>query len=364
LLGLIGTDADPIQSREHILLSSLFEHYWSAGKTLDLAALIQAVQTPPLKRIGVFEMESFYPSKERFQLAMALNNLLAAPGFSAWLEGEPLNVDRLLYSETGKPRVAIFSIAHLSDSERMFFVSLLLTQIIGWVRRQPGTGSLRAMLYFAEIFGYLPPISNPPAKAPLLTLLKQARAFGLGVVLATQNPVDLDYKALSNTGTWMIGRLQTERDRDRLLDGLMTAANPNLDRAQLGRMISGLNKRVFLLHNVHESAPVLFNTRWALSYLCGPLTRNQIKQLRPSRETAVPAPQKAVRNDAGPLQLCRLKSLPFICRSANKSLPTPCWSISRFCGHRRGCTILTRAKKSTMCKRRSWRRNCAKGRCP
>jgi len=299
LLGLIGTDADPIQSREHILLSSLFEHYWSAGKTLDLAALIQAVQTPPLKRIGVFEMESFYPSKERFQLAMALNNLLAAPGFSAWLEGEPLNVDRLLYSETGKPRVAIFSIAHLSDSERMFFVSLLLTQIIGWVRRQPGTGSLRAMLYFDEIFGYLPPISNPPAKAPLLTLLKQARAFGLGVVLATQNPVDLDYKALSNTGTWMIGRLQTERDRDRLLDGLMTAANPNLDRAQLGRMISGLNKRVFLLHNVHESAPVLFNTRWALSYLCGPLTRNQIKQLRPSRETAVPAPQKAVRNDAG-----------------------------------------------------------------
>ncbi|MBN1542242.1 DUF87 domain-containing protein, partial [candidate division KSB1 bacterium] len=175
LLGLLGIDADPIQSREHILLSSLFEHYWSGGKALDLATLIQAVQSPPISRIGVFEMESFFPSKERFKLAMALNNLLAAPGFAGWLEGEAMNIDRLLYTDSGKPRISIFSIAHLSDSERMFFVALLLTQIIGWVRRQSGSGSLRALLYFDEIFGYLPPVSNPPAKAPLLTLLKQAR---------------------------------------------------------------------------------------------------------------------------------------------------------------------------------------------
>lgn len=280
LLGLLGLDADPLRSREHILLSNLFDRSWRAGKSLDLAGLIQAIQDPPLERIGVMPLDSFFPAKDRFELAMSINNLLAAPGFATWLAGEPLEVDRLLWDEKGRPRLSIFSIAHLSDAERMFFVSLLLNQTLGWMRGQSGTSSLRALLYMDEIFGYLPPVANPPSKAPLLTLLKQARAFGLGVVLATQNPVDLDYKALSNIGTWFLGRLQTERDQKRVLDGLEgAAAEAGLDRRELERLLSNLGKRVFLLHDVHEDGPVLFQVRWAMSYLCGPLTRRQIQRL-------------------------------------------------------------------------------------
>ena len=224
LLGFVGVEADPIKSREHILLSTILDHTWKAGQDLDLATLIQQIQTPPVAKIGVLDLDSFYPSKERFALAMQLNNLLASPGFSAWLEGEALDVGQMLHSPEGKPRLAIFSIAHLNDAERMFFVTLLLSQTLGWVRAQSGTTSLRAILYMDEIFGYFPPVANPPSKQPLLTLLKQARAFGLGVVLATQNPVDLDYKGLANTGTWFIGRLQTERDKARVLEGLEGAA--------------------------------------------------------------------------------------------------------------------------------------------
>jgi hypothetical protein len=232
--------------------------------------------------VGVLDVESFFPSKERFALAMQLNNLLAAPGFAAWMEGEALDVGRMLYGPSGKPRIAIFSIAHLNDAERMFFVSLLLNQTLGWVRGQSGTTSLRAILYMDEIFGYFPPVANPPSKAPLLTLLKQARAFGLGVVLATQNPVDLDYKGLANTGTWFIGRLQTERDKARVMEGLEGAAassGKKFDRRQMEQILAGLGNRVFLLNNVHEDAPEVFQTRWTLSYLRGPLTRTQIKQL-------------------------------------------------------------------------------------
>ncbi|MFN2286158.1 MAG: ATP-binding protein, partial [Anaerolineae bacterium] len=224
LLGLLGIDADPIQSREFILLSTILDLTWREGRNLDLAALIQLVQNPPVTKIGVLDLDSFYPAKERFALVMALNNLLASPGFSAWLEGEALDIGQILYTPEGKPRIAIFSIAHLGDKERMFFVSLLLNQVLSWMRGLSGTTSLRALLYIDEIFGYLPPVGNPPSKLPLLTMLKQARAFGVGVVLATQNPVDLDYKALSNAGTWFIGRLQTERDKARLLDGLEGAA--------------------------------------------------------------------------------------------------------------------------------------------
>ncbi len=282
LLGLVGIQADPVQSREHVLLSNLVDAAWRQGQDLDLAALIQQVQTPPMSKIGILELESFYPAKERFALVLALNNLLASPGFASWLEGEPLDIGRILYSPQGKPRVAIFSVAHLGDPERMFFVSLLLNQVLGWMRAQSGTSSLRAIVYMDEIFGYLPPVSNPPSKLPFLTLLKQARAFGVGVVLATQNPVDLDYKALSNTGTWFIGRLQTERDKSRLLDGLEGAAASTglqFDRQDMEQIISGLGSRVFLMNNAHEDAPVVFQSRWALSYLRGPLTREQIKRL-------------------------------------------------------------------------------------
>ncbi len=282
LLGMVGVQADPVKSREHILLSTILEHAWRAGRDLSLEALIEGVQTPPVVKIGVLNVDAFYPPKERFELVMALNNLLASPGFSAWLEGEPLDIANILYTPQGKPRIAIFSIAHLNDPERMFFVSLLLNQIIAWMRGQSGTSSLRAVVYMDEIFGFLPPTANPPSKLPMLTLLKQARAFGIGMVLVTQNPVDLDYKALSNAGTWFIGRLQAERDKLRLLDGLEGAAataKESYSRTKMDKILSGLQSRVFLMSNVHEDEPVLMTSRWAMSYLRGPLTRDQIKQL-------------------------------------------------------------------------------------
>jgi hypothetical protein len=280
LLALLGVEADPITSREHILISNILESVWAEGRALDLAGLIRAIQAPPFERIGVMDLDSFYPAKERFKLAMRLNNLLAAPGFEAWLEGDPLNINRMLFTESGKPKASIFTISHLSDAERMFFVSMLLNEILAWMRTQDGTSSLRAILYMDEIFGYFPPVKNPPSKAPLLTLLKQARAFGLGVVLSTQNPVDLDYKGLSNTGSWFIGRLQTDRDKERVLAGLEgAAAGSGFDRGRMQEVLAGLGKRVFLLNNVHENAPVTFETRWVLSYLRGPLTREQIKIL-------------------------------------------------------------------------------------
>jgi hypothetical protein len=286
LLALIGLEADPITSREHILVSNILESTWAAGSALDLAGLIRAIQAPPFERIGVMDLDTFYPAKERFQLAMRLNNLLAAPGFEAWLEGEPLNINRMLFSESGKPRASIFTISHLSDSERMFFVSMLLNEVVAWMRAQAGTSSLRAILYMDEIFGYFPPVKNPPSKAPLLTLLKQARAVGLGVVLSTQNPVDLDYKGLSNTGSWFLGRLQTAGDKERVLAGLEgAAAGSGFDRSRMEEILAGLGKRVFLLNNVHENAPVAFETRWVLSYLSGPLTREQIKILMADKKS-------------------------------------------------------------------------------
>jgi hypothetical protein len=305
LLGLLGIEADPIQSREHILISTILATNWKQGADLNLEKLIQQIQNPPVARVGVLELESFYPSKERFALAMRLNNLLAAPGFELWLQGEPLDIGKLLYNSSGKPKVSIFYIALLSDAQRMFFVSLLLNQIVGWMRTQSGTTSLRAIIYMDEVFGYLPPLANPPSKTPLLTLLKQARAFGLGVLLATQNPVDLDYKGLSNAGTWFIGRLQTDRDKMRVLDALETvsaSSDTRFDRQTMDQTISSLGKRIFLMHNVHEDTPVVFETRWAMSYLRGPLTRNQIKtimdpikttQWAPSAEPAI-APAQSV----------------------------------------------------------------------
>ncbi|HEY6121394.1 MAG TPA: hypothetical protein VIV66_15655 [Pyrinomonadaceae bacterium] len=297
LLGLLGIDADPIKSREHILISSILNREWGEGKDLDIAALIQQIQTPAFSKIGVMDLDSFFPAKERFELALNLNNLLAAPAFSNWMEGEALDIQNILHTSEGKPRIAIFSIAHLNDSQRMFFVSLLLNQTLGWMRTQSGTTSLRAILYMDEIFGYFPPVANPPSKLPLLTLLKQGRAFGLGVVLVTQNPVDLDYKGLSNTGTWFIGRLQTERDKARVLEGLEGVAagsGKKFDRARMEELLAGLSNRIFLLNNVHEDGTEVFQTRWAMSYLCGPLTRTQIKTLMADRKSVdAPPSEKA-----------------------------------------------------------------------
>ena len=293
LLGLLGIDADPIRSREFILLSALLDAAWRKGESLDLAALIRSVQKPPFDKVGVFDVESFFPAKDRTELALRINGLLASPGFEAWLAGDALDIQSLLYDADGKPRIAIVSIAHLNDAERMFVVTLVTNELVAWMRRQSGTTSLRAIFYMDEVFGFFPPSAMPPSKLPLLTLMKQARAFGLGVVLATQNPVDLDYKGLGNAGTWFIGRLQTERDKARVIEGLLGSDSAGgMDKSQLEAAMSNLPQRTFLMRNVHDAAPVLLRTRWALSYLRGPLTSAEIAQLAASegKESTLPAP--------------------------------------------------------------------------
>ncbi len=286
LLGLIGVDADPLTSREHILLSNLILHEWTAGRSLDIAALIGFVQTPPIRKLGVFDLDTFFAPKDRMVLAMRLNGLLASPSFGAWMTGAPLDITSMLRTADGKPRCAIVSIAHLDDQERQFVTTLVLTKLVTWMRRQSGTTDLRALLYMDEVAGYLPPTAMPPTKKPIMTLMKQARAFGVGVVLSTQNPVDIDYKAISNAGTWMIGRLQTDRDKQRLLDG-MSAAAGGVDVGAVGDTISGLAKREFVLRRAGKDQPEVFTTRWAMSYLRGPLTRDQIATLMADQRTAV-----------------------------------------------------------------------------
>ena len=296
LLALAGlTDVAP-HSREQALISAILAAA-SAGGDADLPWLVSAIQKPPFDKVGVLDLETFYPAKDRQDLALRFNSVLATPGFDVWLDGDPLDVGSMLHTPEGKPRVAIVSIAHLGDTERMLVVSLLLSALLDWTRKQGGTSSLRAMLYMDEVFGYLPPVANPPSKAPLLTLLKQARAFGVGIVLATQNPVDLDYKALSNTGTWFLGKLQTERDKARVLDGL-EGVTAGLDRKQLDATLSSLRSRVFLMHNVHESGPVVFETRWTLSYLRGPMGREELKRVSGGGATAA-RPSAAATNGAG-----------------------------------------------------------------
>jgi hypothetical protein len=323
LLGLVGmNDIDPIRSREHILLSNIFETHWSAGQDIDLTELILQTQTPPFDKLGAFPVDQFFPAKDRMDLAMVLNNILAAPAFEAWREGEALDVQSMLFMPDGSPRHSVFYLAHLSDGERMFFVTLLLSAVETWMRTQKGSTSLRALLYMDEIYGYLPPTANPPSKQPLLRMLKQARAFGLGLLLATQNPVDVDYKGLSNTGTWFIGKLQTERDKLRLLDGLESASS-GASRGTMDKLISSLGKRVFVMHNVHEKAPILMQTRWTMNFLAGPLTRTQIPALNELAEAdAAPRASKpATGKKAGPsVEAFQPVSVP---TGAAVSSPTP-----------------------------------------
>lgn len=310
LLSLAGVEGDPVQSPQHILLANIFTYCWGKGQDVTLESLVHLVQQPPFEKIGVVAVDDFLSEKKRTEVAMKLNNLIASPSFASWLQGVPLDIQKMLYTPEGKARVSIFSIAHLSDEQRMFFVSLLLNETLGWMRQQSGTTSLRAMLYMDEIFGYLPPTANPPSKKPMMILLKQARAFGLGILLATQNPVDLDYKALSNIGTWFLGRLQTERDKARVLDGLEGAAssqNAKFNRSEMENLLSALGNRIFLMNNVHEDHPVVFSVRWVMTYLRGPLSRNQIKSLvDPKREAFASlmqssTPKKAAKSGPPPL---------------------------------------------------------------
>ncbi|PWW83091.1 hypothetical protein CR164_00570 [Prosthecochloris marina] len=316
LLGLAGQNVDPLRSREAILLAGIFEHFWKKGQNLDLGKLILSIQEPPMQQVGVFDIDTFFPKKERFQLSMSFNNLMASPGFENWLQGDTLDIDQMMFTADGKPRHSIFYLAHLPDSERMFFVTLLLENMLTWMRTQPGTTSLRALLYFDEVYGFLPPVSEPSSKRPLMTMLKQARAFGLGCVLVTQNPVDIDYKGLTNAGTWFIGKLQAERDKDRVLEGLKNAINEaggNSEAVDYDSMIAQLGSRIFLLHNVHDDKPIVFHTRWAMSYLRGPLTKPQVRELmqqkksstNPSAQPSLSA-KKPVRSDI-PVPLPDLK---------------------------------------------------------
>ncbi|NBW96970.1 MAG: ATP-binding protein [Planctomycetia bacterium] len=304
ILALAGIDAEPGRSREHVLLSAIVDALWKSGQKVDFGALVRAIPAPPVERVGFLDLENFYPAGDRFQLASRLNTVAAAPGFEAWLSGEPLDVGRLLWTAEGKPRVSVVSIAHLNDAQRMAFVTLLAGQAVAWMRSQGGTSSLKALFLMDEVFGYVPPTANPPSKGPILTLLKQARAFGLGVVLATQNPVDLDYKGLSNAGIWFLGRLQTARDKARVLDGLEGAASSagrSFDRGRLDKLLSGLEQRMFLLHSVHDDEETVFQTRWTLAYLRGPLLREEIKRLMAGDVEpglATPPPPMLERPDA------------------------------------------------------------------
>ena len=296
LLALCGIDSDPLSGREHILLTNLLDRAWASGQTIDLATLVGQVQTPPFRKLGVLELETFFPAKDRMELVLKLNGLLASPSFAAWSKGDPLDIESLLHSPDGRPKASIISIAHLSDEERQFALTTVLSRLVSWMRKQSGTANLRVLLYIDEVFGFVPPTAAPPTKKPILTLLKQARAYGVGVVLATQNPVDLDYKALSNAATWIVGRLQTERDRDRLLDGMRSAAG-GVDIDQLAATISGLAKREFVLHRAGQPKPALFTSRWTLSYLRGPLTGQQLRALMKHDAPAAPAGAKTPTPD-------------------------------------------------------------------
>lgn len=300
LLGLLGIQADPVKSREHILISSILHDAWQKGNDLSIEDLIMQVQKPPFEKLGVFSVDSFYPKQDRSALSMQLNALVASPAFQTWLQGEPLSIENFLKKD-GKPRVSIFYIAHLSDSERMFFVTLLLQELLSWMRTQPGSDTPKVIFYFDEVFGYFPPYpANPPSKYPLLTLMKMARAFGLSMMLATQNPVDLDYKGLTNAGTWFLGKLQQERDKERVLSGLegtLQEAGKSLDKNYFDSIINSLKPRSFLLHNIHTNEAKVITSRWAMCYLRGPLTKSQIAILMKDKETVESKEQVAVTSE-------------------------------------------------------------------
>ncbi len=295
LIALAGIKAGPLKSRQHLLLSSIFLYFWKRGQGLTLESLIGSIINPPFKKLGVLPLETIYPPADRMELAMGFNTILASPGFSSWLQGEPLDIGRILYAGDGRPRISIFSIAHLSEAQRMFFVTILLNRFLNWLRMQQGSSSLRCLLYMDEISGYFPPTAAPPSKRPMLLLLKQARAYGAGIVLSTQNPVDLDYRGLSNIGTWFIGRLQTRQDQDRVLDGLKSASGGDVDVPGLRKTLSSLPGRTFLLRSVHLDRQLIFKTRWVMSYLRGPLTLNNIRALSAGRKEGPLPPHDEVQ---------------------------------------------------------------------
>ncbi|MHA2936787.1 helicase HerA domain-containing protein [Vibrio sp. RC27] len=307
ILSLIGEKNDA-SSKQSILISSIFMNYYSQGKDLNLEELISLIVTPPFAKVGIFDLETFFAQADRLKLALKLNTIIANPAFKTWIEGESLDISNLLYDENGKAKVSIFSIAHLDDTQRMFFVSLLLNQMVSWMRRQEGTSSLKALLYMDEIFGYFPPSANPPTKQPMLTLLKQARSFGIGIILSTQNPVDIDYKGLSNIGTWFIGRLQTKQDKEKVIDGLSSANEGAIDKSELFDLLSNLEKRSFILKNINQDGIKVFKTRWALSYLKGPISKDDIKTLMAQKKAERVSTQRSATPDTKPSAVHKVPS--------------------------------------------------------
>ena len=288
LLSLIKIEADPVSSKEYLLIAQILANKWTNNESLSLEKLIGEIISPNFEKIGVLPLESFYPQEKRFALATKFNSIIASPTFSAWLQGDALDIQKLLYDENGKAKIAVMSIAHLSDEERMFFVTILLNKYIAWMRQQSGTSALKALLYMDEIYGYFPPSKNPPSKEPMMLLLKQARAFGTGVILSTQNPVDLDYKGLSNIGTWFIGRLQTSQDIERVIDGLGGKVGASYSKAEIKELLANLQKRTFFLKSAHLEDIRVFSTRWVMSYLKGPLKSAEISQLMAAKKSAAP----------------------------------------------------------------------------
>jgi hypothetical protein len=305
ILGLVGFDTDPVKSTEHAFLSNVFEYRWREKKDITFEGLIYDIQNPPFDRLGALPTDEVFGEKERKKLALAVNNILASPTFKYWTAGVVgLDFDEIsrvavrdeIETTVKKPAVSVFYLAHLDDAERMFFITLLAQELVGWMRRQPGAADLAMLFYLDEIFGYLPSYPyNPPSKGPLTMLLKQGRAFGLGSLLTTQNPGDIDYKALTNCGTWFVGKLSTQRDKDKVLEGMegLNLDEGGLSREWLDKAISTLEGRVFIMHNAHEDRPYVFHTRWAMSYLRGPMTRDEIRELvagEPAAKPSVEAP--------------------------------------------------------------------------
>ncbi|AUX43948.1 hypothetical protein SOCE26_054040 [Sorangium cellulosum] len=302
LLRLVGRDPDPARSREHVLLAHLAERRLRGGQAAGLEELLADLAAPPIAAVGALEVDAFFAPKERQALARELNTLLASPTFATWRKGAPLDVAGWLErgapgapgADAGKTPAVIVSVAHLEDDERLLVLGLLFEQLLSWVRGLSGTSDLRALVVFDEVFGFLPPHpASPPTKRPLLALLKQARAFGVGVVLATQNPMDLDYKALSNAGAWFVGRLQTDADRERVVEGLSGSDGGagGVDAAALSATLKALPPRTFFVRNVHmRPTSLLAETRFSLSWLRGPVTRREIGRLVRSISPAPAAP--------------------------------------------------------------------------
>jgi hypothetical protein len=228
------------------------------------------------------------PKSERKALAAALNTLLASPTFASWRQGVTLDVAAWLTPRDGRTPAVIVSVAHLDDDERALVLGVLLEEVLSWVRALPGSQRLRALLVFDEVYGYLPPHpQNPPTKRPLVALMKQGRAFGVGVLIATQNPMDLDYRALSNAGLWCVGRLQTDADRERVLDGLgdTSGQEGGFTKAELANTVKRLAPRWSLMRDAHaQGGLVLLKPRWAISLMLGPMTRTEIRRARGERE--------------------------------------------------------------------------------